>query len=296
MPFEAPCGHVYSLDGVRVSFTVNPKRRDDFERFLAFNMRVFAYPVCLSDFKYKYLYTLSYQSAEGVHKMSLGYIFNGARLHDDVCKGFLDFNPNKVCHDNEFWSDFLFIHSCCDSWDVVRCDIAVDVPAARECVFLCKDGRKYSLDAYSFANRTEYLGQRSHLGYVKVYNKTIESGLDYPLSRIEVTCEPSLESLSAFFPRVYVIPAADPLSDEYFGLNDTDRFIVQSTLERLARGDVDGMMLFNSLGRKKREKLRPFILAESSLVSLSYDVARSLFKYVQCFVDGSIAPLKGLCQ
>ena len=93
---------------------------------------------------------------------------------------------------------------------VKRWDLAVDVPYGRDCVQLIKDSRKYSQFYNSSVNFTEYLGRPSSEGYVKVYNKQLEAELEYPLTRIELTCG-SLEYRDCMihWPQVYMRSVID---------------------------------------------------------------------------------------
>lgn len=93
---------------------------------------------------------------------------------------------------------------------IKRWDLAVDVPYGRDCVQLIKDNRKYSQFYKSAQDFTEYLGCMSSPGRVKVYNKQIEAGLDYPLTRIEVTLD-SLDYIDCCrcWPNVYTRKVID---------------------------------------------------------------------------------------
>ncbi|MFQ9701876.1 MAG: hypothetical protein ACLR0U_04885 [Enterocloster clostridioformis] len=93
---------------------------------------------------------------------------------------------------------------------IKRWDLAVDVPYGRDCVQLIKDNRKYSQFYKSAQDFTEYLGCMSAPGRVKVYNKQIEAGLDYPLTRIEVTLD-SLDYIDCYrcWPNVYTRKVID---------------------------------------------------------------------------------------
>lgn len=102
----------------------------------------------------------------------------------DACKGFVEFNPNKVgkqalaalCGFSRLFDARL---------DLVRWDYAVDIPESRSDVLMFKDRRKY--ECHISDSITTYLGQRNTPGRVKVYDKQRESGLPVPVTRIEVT-------------------------------------------------------------------------------------------------------------
>ena len=271
-------GRIISCDNVRIKFAVEPSFRDNFERLFADNSRIdiTRYPINLADFKYKYLFTVNY----GESSMTVGYIFNGSES-SDVRLGYLDFNPNKIARSSRFRADLEYIKACCPiTWEIARVDVAIDIPSKRECVYLVKDNRVYQLKAYSHSNKTEYLGLRSHVGFVKLYNKTAESKLDYDLTRLEITCEPNLASFLMSFPEVYDLSADTQFDTDLLSLSDTDLAIVRMCLEVVTSGRDPGLMIFNSLGRRKKQKLKKFILPESCLVGVDVSVLSHLFDRV----------------
>lgn len=270
MPYRTEQGYVLSVDNVRINFEVNAHYKTELESFLndSRNIHIKQYPIDLRDFRYKYLYNFSYcdNILKNEFSMTLGYIFNGTNVHVDIYKGFLDYNPNKLGDIKQFWNDLNYIKSCCAAWDIARCDIALDIPAKREYVILEKDNRVYECKAYSFQNMTECLGLRSHIGRVKVYNKTLESDLDYDLTRIEVTCLFNSTSYFNNFPKIWNITNDIQLSTDILELNDSDLAILRMALECMRSHNDNGLMIFNSMGRKKKQKLKKYLLPESCLV------------------------------
>lgn len=87
---------------------------------------------------------------------------------------------------------------------IVRFDVAFDIPVSRSDLILVKDSRRsYRLFEENGA-RTEYQGSRGSHGALKVYDKTAESGLTVPVSRVELTIEyASFRSVADVFPRLY---------------------------------------------------------------------------------------------
>lgn len=288
-PLSTERGFTLSVDNVRINFEVDGHKKAELEQFFADfrNTHIKSYPEDTRDFRYKYLFSFAYTDdfQKTQETMTCGYMFNGADVRQDITKGFLDFNPNKVGDSPQFWKDFHFIRSCCDSWNVARCDVALDIPVKREYVILEKDNRVYECKAYSLQNMTECLGLRSQIGRVKVYNKTLESKLPYDLTRIEVTCEMSVESYLAHFPRVWDITQGGQLTMDILELNDTELGILRLCLENMRSHNDNGLMILNSMGRKIKQKLKKFLLPESCLVfSLRSEIrglidsAESLYK------------------
>ena len=264
--------YIYSCDNVRVEFVLNKADESAIQRVIEQlcdpfrgHHDVVVYPPRLNDFTWRNMFTLKYDSDASC---TVGIGWNGIE-RDDMFKGFVDFNPNKVAHYASFFED-LAVLKCATrplGWIIKRVDIAVDIHTPREKVFLSKDHRKYESSVLSLSNRTEYLGVRNSVGRVKIYNKSIESSLGYPLTRIEVTCEPSVESFFASAPSVYDITKATEQQIKFeHKLTDTDAVILNLVFHAMVNGDDYGMLQFRSLGRKKREKLEEFLFPESSLV------------------------------
>lgn len=121
----------------------------------------------------------------------------------------LDFNPAKVGQYVEFDALYYVLIVNCRWLDFKRFDVAVDYEVPRERVKLIKDKRKYTCYELSEVNKTEYLGNRSTHGQVKLYNKQLESKLTYALTRLEITvdyAESSWQEFKRLWPRVFALP------------------------------------------------------------------------------------------
>ena len=114
----------------------------------------------------------------------------------------LEFNPNKVS-DNEVFKIIhkLLIKYCRKSLNhIARFDLAIDIPVDRSRCFLVKDRRLY-IERKHGVEYTQYLGSKSaSVGRVKLYNKTAEAKLDYPLTRLELTLDPETPYEKINFP------------------------------------------------------------------------------------------------
>lgn len=234
MPFFDGSNH-YSVDNVRLDLEfLSP---DQCQWFLDQISKLdgYTYYNSLKDFAYRHLFSFG---SKGL-SFSLGVAFNGSKS-SDVVKGFLDFNPNKILGDVVFGDGFIrSVHNPFGNEDmcykdfalrlrdvfkevlrllrlttlhmhVKRWDLACDVPVTRSDVQLFKDKRKYTQFYMSKEDYTEYLGQSDSAGRIKVYNKTLESQLDYDLTRIEVTLDSyGYSDLLHWWPEIYktnVIP------------------------------------------------------------------------------------------
>lgn len=97
----------------------------------------------------------------------------------------MEFNPNKMTDldvnvYNYFINQFSFV--------LKRFDLAVDIPLnINNIVFSDIYKKSFSLFYNDYNNKTYYIGKGD--GHIKIYNKKIESDLDYELTRFEVTKE-----------------------------------------------------------------------------------------------------------
>lgn len=158
----------------------------------------------------------------------------------------LDFNPNKMGDDPSLRSirEFLVRNSRPILCRVTRFDLAIDLPVERSKCFLVKDRRMY-IERRHGKEYTQYLGSKSSkVGRVKLYNKRTEADLDYPLTRLELTLDPSKTFEEISFPEVYCLDSKVCASK----VSDTDRFILNALLQ--------GCGTLNDLGRKTKTKMR----------------------------------------
>lgn len=266
-------GYIYSIDNCRIDFVLSPDRAEDFTHYLESSIHFEDSPINSKPFKFRYLTTARYDADSS---MTVGFSFNGINKFEDKYKGFLDFNPNKVGGYEAFWHDYRILKACFKSMELKRVDLAVDIPLSRDLFIIVKDKRKYKLDYMSASNKTEYLGKRSNIGFVKLYNKTIESGLTKDLTRLEITIAPNAESFFIHLPALYNIRLPIQLELESTSLTDTDRWILKAEYLLLVNHLDDGCVGFKELGRKKYEKLKPFLLPDSSRISFSEDAVKTV--------------------
>ena len=160
----------------------------------------------------------------------------------------LEFNPNKVS-DYEVFNIIhkLLIKYCRRSVShIARFDLAIDIPVDRSRCFLVKDRRLY-IERRHGVEYTQYLGSKSaSVGRVKLYNKTAEAKIDYPLTRLELTLDPGMPYENIKFPEVYYMKSTSTDTSN-IKLTDTERFILNALLQ--------GYGTVNDLGRKTRAKM-----------------------------------------
>lgn len=271
-------GHTYSVDKCRVHFDLYESDLSQLVADLTLNLNphIEVYPTCLTPQRWKYMFTFKYESEHNFDSMTVGLCFNGSK-REDMFRGFIEFNPNKLGSNRQFWADYGQIKVYMRYPSVKRVDLAIDIPTDRSLCRLLKDQRVYEYKCYSLANSSEYLGVRNDVGRVKLYNKQIESKLNSPLTRLEITCLPTIASLRSVFPKCLVLEDSQ-LNLSAAGLTGTDMYILQSAITLLNENLDPGLTLFNGLlGRDKKEKLKPFLVPESFSVALDESCAILVF-------------------
>lgn len=114
-----------------------------------------------------------------------------------------DFNPNKVLFDDIRSILYELSLNAISVPELVRFDLAIDVPVSRSNVSLQYKGRAgYQLIYNSDDNKTEYLGKRGNHNRLKIYNKSLELGLDTNITRCEITLE-RFSSVADHLPDIY---------------------------------------------------------------------------------------------
>lgn len=260
--------YVYSCDMLRYKFEIKSGKyaKGELQHLLTSWGRddVRMYPVNFSDFKFRNLFTIDYDTSS----MTVGIGFNGCK-NEDLTIGFLEVNPNKCFDSLQCMYDMQHIFDACWNFELLRWDLAIDVPLPREALSLVKDGRKYMLDMYSSSNKTEYLGVRNSSGYTKLYNKALEQDHDAddePLTRLEMTCAGNMTADQILNKLPYVFVASDKFveSDNLKALSSSQRVLVRALRSHPDRDD-----LFRNLCAGVRVKLRPYIYDGGT--TLSYD-------------------------
>ena len=277
-------GFIYSVDMIRISFTIRKDRVDDLNSYLN-NINRVGVDMFGPSFKstaFKYLFRVDY----GENRiMSVGVGFNGFNS-DDAFLGFLEFNPNKTFTSLQFWSDVKnILTEYCWSYDIKRFDLAIDFPYCRGCFVLHKDKRKYGLEMKSQADKTEYLGCRNNQGFLKLYNKELESKLDTECTRCELTLDFDIQKKKENFynaiPELYIRKPQIEINNSEFELSST----------HLAFGrclcDIDNPDFYlNMISNKSvRSKLKKYVYDNSLKVVFDYKCYEHLFNIIGMLFD-----------
>lgn len=180
----------------------------------------------------------------------IGVVLNGRKPEWGRVR--MDFNPNKVAEHEVFQLllRYLINNTRPMQRTIKRYDLAVDIPVLRQDAFLVKDSRAY-IERRHGREWTQYLGAKSStVGRVKLYCKQSEAHLNYPLTRLELTLDPSIPCSSVTFPEVYYL---DDLQLCFTGqkVTETEQFIINALLQGC--GTVD------QLGRRTQTKIRELI-------------------------------------
>jgi DNA relaxase NicK len=256
-------GYIYSLDMLRLNLMFG----DEIQHFMNWlsmyeesvdGVQINHY-LSIKEFTFRDLFSV--KTEDFSYSFAVG--FNGASK--DKKKGFIEFNPNK-CQGEHFQRIWERIIDVTISVDIVRFDLAVDIPIPRYLVKLQKDNRNYTFMSCKGSD-TEYLGRRNNVGYTKVYDKSKESDLEYELTRIEVTAD--LEGIR--FPEVMILPLQEKF--EFSKMSSTEKVLVQ-----LLKQSDNAQMYLKQLARSKRKKLMPYIYEGS--VEFSEDAYWQIRKQV----------------
>lgn len=263
----------YSVDMVRYSFTCSDSNLSKIMRWLERSERtdVESFGLSTSPFKYRNLFKINYKYSS----MIIGLGFNGI-TKEAMHKCFVEFNPNKVFQNRHAFDDLSFLVDYSQRFKLNRFDIAIDLPIVRNLVQLVKDERKYGLTMYSADNKTEYLGCRNENGYIKLYNKTIESNLNYDVTRLEITCDSQMSGslIVHSLPRLLVSPTQNSLTLDV-KLSPKDRLLVD-----LLKMNPE---MFSRLDYRNRLKFEPYVFDKSYDLKFSSFCIDKLVKHLHSF-------------
>lgn len=271
--------YVYSCDKMRYALEIKDLKFSQgvLQQLLTAYGRldVQQYPTNFSDFKYRHMFKIQYDDD---CVMAVGIGFNGVKK-SDLSIGFLEVNPNKCFGCLQCMYDIQHIFDACWNFNLLRFDLAIDVPLPREMLSLVKDGRKYALDMRSVSNKTEYLGARNASGYIKLYNKSIEQNLSgEDLTRLEMTCSGNWNAEQIISKLPYVFVSSDNFCEDLQHLSAT-----QAVLVRALRSHPDRDELYKSLNPGMRVKLRPYLYDADTTLTYDTDAVCAVLANIRQF-------------
>lgn len=273
---------------IRVGFEVRKEYLNSVGRYFCSPLRsdITNYPLNFSDFKYRNFFKIDY----GDSSMALSFCFNGTKK-EDILKGYFEVNPNKTFDSLQLKRDLAYLLSRCAVYEIKRWDLAIDIPIERENVHMKKDQRKFELTQTSFENRTEYLGQRSQIGRVKLYNKTLESQLEYSLTRLEVTLgdfDSFNSDFDRYIPQMWINTSQLGFEDFQMGsLGNTQKVLVD-----LLRDVPQPELYLSRLDYRIRKKIEPYVFGRDTRLMFDSVVAKSIItQIIDELKELSLAPV-----
>lgn len=281
-PIYTDSGLALSCDMIRISFRFDEYILKEFNKFtfdLSLKSSIYNYRMFTNYCSFQYRYMLNYKNEDS--SFVVGLCFNGVDL-DSHKNCFIEFNPNK-CLVNGYVSPVLdFIKIRGRSLEIVRYDFAIDVKCNRLLCCLVKDLRDYrkvyKIEQNSLDDYTEYLGKRNNNGFVKLYNKTKESNLDYDLTRLEITLDCfDYDNFFKYLPIVHFLKPCDMF--EFLDLNDTDKVLVSLLMQ-----SNNSNLYIKMLGRGKQDKLKKILFDLNSTIEVSEVEYYSLVRNIRAII------------
>lgn len=272
--FENNDGVRYKIDMIRFKFYCDDSKMKLIHDFI--NM-VSDFDIYQSAKAFAYSVLFKVYIKNSTSSFSIGLGFNGLRSADkNSC--FIEFNPNRVGKSIELTRVLDYMAYLNIAFDISLYDIAIDIPIFKKYVSLIKDKRVYRKFVYDCegVNVTEYLGSTSDYGRVKLYNKTIESELDYNLTRLELTTNSSdFAVISRQLPQLLVCGSLNLFDDSK--LTKSDFVLLQ-----LLWLSGDASFYFKQLWKDKQLKLSSYINSSFNL-GFNEEVFKFLMQIIEKF-------------
>lgn len=260
--FKDKNGYIYSLDMVRYNFHIfSGSNLFDFIRRFGFESGVeLKYTLNSKSVGYKHFWNIKISDDNITCSFAIGMELN--YIAENRNSGFIEFNPNKCmpCYLFEaFWNSFC---SYCNIIELVRYDVAIDIPLPRSKVKMIRSSKcSYEYQYHDGkdglilnSSVTEYQGKRNSNKFTKLYDKTKESHLDYDLTRIEYTFTRE-EKQFKNLPKFYVY---DP-NQINFDLDYNSISSTQMVLIDLLRNSEDINYYLKNLPYRIKKKIEPYL-------------------------------------
>lgn len=270
-PIKTAEGFTLSIDKAVIDYKLNgPPALDELVKFLdMLPIRMAVEVKNWSSFRwatFRENFTIGFQDH---NSFWLGVGLNNTKTEHTRAR--LEWNPNKCARHSAFLAVLAFLneHTRPLQTSIKRFDFAVDIPVKRENAKLVKDGRVYSERRHG-KEWTEYLGPKSStVGRCKLYNKQVEAELLYPLTRLEITLDPTTPFDALPWPNAYYIKRWQ-IGVEELSINDTERYILSALLA--------GYGSTRDLCRKTREKMEKLMAHYVQNITITpHDYAEILF-------------------
>ena len=112
---------------------------------------------------------------------------------------------------------------------------------------------------------------------MKLYNKAVEAGLCYPLTRLEMTLDPSTPYEKINFPTAYYLDDMQ-MSFSSYKATETERFIMNALFQ--------GCGTMDQLGRRTREKIKVLMADHVKKVEISREDYEQVLNQVKGYTSG----------
>lgn len=247
----------YSIDMVRVRCTFSKQfLRQFFEALSVFSASSpnVSQWIGTGAKEFRYNYVVRDSSGESLY---IGFMHNSEGMNNAETKLYMEWNPNKFDFCDSFVPARLrgLVRYIVIKGELVLVHLAIDIYEGIDRFIVDKFYKHTYKFFHSRKGKTYYVGEYGH-GYLKVYEKGKEQGVDYDWTRIEyvvrydcpVDCLPLIDFRN--FPRVYRVKSdcVDPLvkaliyacGDGVIGLSDISRTYRRRVKEACEWVRVDG--------------------------------------------------------
>ncbi len=252
-------GYIYSIDNLVVVYDINPIYQSDYLNIMIDSLHNLR-DSYKNDINYwerlnvnacsKYSWYCNHVHLDDGIYLSIGHYREGIKeTHSYVVFPLLklEINPNKYFDKPVFHDLQKIINRFCVSGMLKKYDYAIDIPCKLFDVQIFNTRKEPGLH-----KGTRYYGQRSRDGYVKIYDKTKESNLDYSLTRVEHTFDMVKHSKEKSFTIFHVLqPDLQNINEN---VSKTDSVIV-SLCNLLKANSIDYMDVLQGLDKRKRKKI-----------------------------------------
>lgn len=299
-------GVVASIDSVRLKFVYHKsaydfeaqQRFDTINRLLCLLDNPALYSEGLFDIETSpersfkignYSRTITYSHPEGwSFAVLIGRYCYDSSVKKLAPEAVIDFNPNKV--PMRAWNRIVSILRCNSiETTVQRFDLAMDFPVARAGLSLQeREGTRYQKIVED--GITEYLGMRSHHAAVKLYDKSVEIGMEAPCTRLEITIDPKkFKGLSDLYPTILTTTPLD-LSLDFTSLP----FQVQAVLIHPDLYPILKASVSRNTWPKYDRMIREYSLRHGPVVlALNTDQMSEIDRYIGQYITSLITGAEG---
>lgn len=159
----------------------------------------------------------------------------------------LEVNPNKHWGKPVLQDLLSIVNKFCLDATLNRYDYAIDVPCKLSDVQVFNTRKEKGL-----YKGTRYFGQRNKNGFCRIYDKSVESGLDTPLTRIEHTFSLVKQTKSKSFTNFSILQHGVSVSTDNLTSND---LVILNLCKRLNQSGLEFLDILSKLDSRKRKKI-----------------------------------------